>query len=310
MTKRLLTLAVAILIASATLLPVRAQDSESGSTITLSNIKYGLDPTDPTKMWTTTLFVVNRHPMAAQTANLFLQNAQGAFVNANIVDVNGHSAGTSVEAMGLHGIHPLSTWRFTVTAVDPSVIASTTGFVITNLTAISGNIPVTAAALVQETDANGKIVSSYEVVDPRTVSTSTGNSFVVPAVMGVGGSDTMLLLSNSSTATIQVTISVYSGIGYVSAQALVATTTLSLSPGMISQTVNQLFAGNASLQNFFLQPPPSGMTSPLNYSVVTVTSDSAFPFALGVTRANASPDGSVFQTPSNSFPLVQLPATQ
>jgi len=298
--------AVATLVVSANLLPVRAQVIGGQ---TLSNIMFGADSSDPTATWTTTLIITNTSQVAQGVDVLIKDAVSGYAVDNTVIDVDGNLVG-DVGLLQIRGLPPLAEIRYTIKGQNASAVASSAQIMVTNTLgdSLQGGFPVVAAAIVQKTAVNGKILSSSEMVDPKTVSTTIGSNFVVPVMLGTAGSDTMLLLSNSGTTSFPVTISVQNGIGYDPTQTVVATVTVDLAPGMVAQTVSQLFAGNVSLQNFFLQGPPPGWNSPFDQSVVTVTSGQ--PFALAVSRANASPDGSVIQTSSNSFPLAQMPAAQ
>ena len=76
MARRNITLAIAIVFALVALLPARGQTG-SAVTTTLSNVKFGVVPTDNTKTWTAELRLVNRDSVAPHNEIVRILDADG-----------------------------------------------------------------------------------------------------------------------------------------------------------------------------------------------------------------------------------------
>jgi len=333
MAKRM-TLAIAIVFALVALLPAWGQTATgSAVTTTLSNIKFGVDPTDGTKTWTTTLRLVNRDA-TMHNENVSYLDASGNQLFAMTSDLYGASGPSNG---CLLYISPLSERRRILAGLTPATLAVSAQITIEALQLSDGLPDVVASATVQETDANGYVVQSYEVVDPTTVAKNPGQGFAIGADLGIPGVDTAFVFSGpscggkeiaalaphmmlerfsrervsvggcSAGSAANVTVSVYDGYNIVTANHVpMASVKFQLAPGdVVSETVSQLFSGNAALIAAFANPPTmgNGQPDPMLQQLVTVTSDQ--PISLEVSRLKVNPDGSLITTGAYAFPLAQ-----
>jgi hypothetical protein len=332
MARRNITLAIAIVFALVALLPARGQTG-SAVTTTLSNLMFGVDPTDSTKTWTTTLRLTNRTPNAVHSEiDTFFDNSGNQLPSPLLTSSVYGGTGAAVQEKSY--ISPLSENREILAGLTPTTVAILAEVTVEALQNADGLPDIVASATVQEADANGNIVRSYEVVDPTTVARNPGQGFAVGADIGVDGVDTVLALSgpacarqNVASASIglpkfpgrrppvracrdasaaNVTVSIYDGYNIATSNhAPMASVTFRLSAGgLVSTTISQLFAQNAALIAAFANPPLMGNGQPdyMLQQLVTVTSDQ--PITLGVSMLNANPDGSLVTTAAHAFPLA------
>jgi hypothetical protein len=224
--------------------------------------------------------------------------------------------------------------RFVVTGLTPTTVATPSEVTVEALQNADGLPDTVASATVQEANANGNIVQSYEIVDQTTVAKNPGKGFAVGADVGVESVDTVLALSgpacarqNVASASIglpkfpgrrppvracrdasaaNVTVSIYDGYNIATTNHVpMASETFPLSAGgLVSTTISQLFAQNAALIAAFANPPlmGNGQPDPMVQQLITVTSDQ--PISLGVSRLNVNPDGSLMTTGAYAFPLA------
>lgn len=231
-------------------------------------------------------------------------------------------------------VSPLGEDRKVLTGLTPTTLAQPSQVTVEALQNADGLSDIVASATVQEADANGNIVRSYEVVDQTTVAKNPGQGFAVGADIGVEGVDTGLVLSGPSCAmqtvasasiglpklpgrrppvracrdasAANVTVSIYDGYNIATTNHVpTASETFRLAAGgLVSTTISQLFAQNAALIAAFANPPLMGNGQPdyMLQQLVTVTSDQ--PISLGVSRLNVNPDGSLMTTGAYAFPLA------
>ena len=335
MARKNMTLAIAILIAMVALLPAWGQTG-SAVTTTLSKLMFGQDPTDPTMTWTwtTTMRVVNRTPDAAHNEITAMSP-----VCPSITTVYGGTV--AADCSDISYISPLGEDRrlFAYPAVATSSQAT-----IESLQNADGIPVIVASATVQETDAKGNIVASYEVVDPTTVAKNPGTSFGFGADIGVEGVDTNIVLAvprsvscpaprrigggtldmlrpdgrcgdprigripgENLPAAAQVTVSIYDGYNTATGNRTpLASITFGLPAGLpMSSTLSQLFATNADLIKAFANPPLMGNGLPDPMVQQFVTITSDNPISLSVSRLNMNPDGSLVATAAFAFPLAK-----
>jgi hypothetical protein len=325
-----MTSAIAIVFALVALLPARGQTG-SAVTTTLSNVKFGVVPTDNTKTWTAELRLVNRDSVAPHNEIVRILDADGNQAFATGTWVYG---GTNATNGCISYISPLGEERIVLAGLTAATFAVPLRVTVEALQNADGLPNIVASATVQEADGNGNIVQSYEVVDPTTIAKNPGQGFGVGADIGVDGVDTVLALSGPSCArqtvasasigrpgfpgrrppvracrdvsAANVTVSVYDGYNIATTNHVpTASETFRLAAGgLVSTTISQLFAQNAALIAAFANPPLMGNGQPdyMLQQLVTVTSDQ--PITLGVSMLNANPDGSLVTTAAHAFPLA------
>jgi len=314
-------MAVATL-ALAFLLPARGQMMTAGCPVTGSDqngnlvqctlgtvarpLMFGVDPNDPTKTWTTTLWLTNR-TTTVHEGTASLKTVDGAqVISANSISIIG---GTATFGGMYFSVAPQGQIVTFLQGVAPTTVAVPAQMPVLLLqNSIDGLPDIVPSALVQQTDANGKVYQSYEVIDPSMALGGAGNGFIVPFNVAVANSDTNLLLLSASGGT--VTIAVCAQEMYASSSSMVASIQVYLPPAtLVAAPLSQLFAGNKDLANFIAQTPPAGWYWSPNEDVIMITGTQ--PFALSVSRVNTYPaDGSMIQTQSYAFPLPQPPSQQ
>ena len=85
--------------------------------------------------------------------------------------------GTVASGQDFSYISPLGEMRNVLTGYIPTAVATPEQATIEALQDVDGVPVIVASATVQEVDAKGNIVASYEVVDPTTVAKNPGVSF-------------------------------------------------------------------------------------------------------------------------------------
>jgi uncharacterized protein (TIGR03437 family) len=274
-------------------------------TCTLKGLMFGVDPTDPTRTWTTTLRVVNRTATTKHNTIVSVRDANGNPLAVLDTSTFGWS---DVATDSVFFTSPLGENRDILTAPAPGIVAASSQVTITSIQYADGMPAIVADALVQEADPNGVIVRSYAVVDLSTIKRIPGQAFCFGADVGVSGVDTNLILSNPNAGAANITVSIYDGYNIATSgegRTPVASVQVPVSAGnTISQTLSQLFANSADLASFLTQAPwVSGQPAPTLQEFVSVTSSQ--PFTVGVSRLNANPGGSPVTTPAYAFPLGQ-----
>ena len=304
MTRRNVTLAMAIVVALVALLPAWGQTNGGAVTTTLSKLMFGVDPRDATMTWTTTLRLINRTPNAMHNEIVAVFDARG---NRSVAMFTSLYGGSNPTSEGWFWVSPVGECRLVVTGLTPTTVAAPSKVTVEALQDADGLPYIVASATVQETDANGLIVQSYEVVDPSTVQRTPGQAFGFGTDLGVPGLDANLILFNPNIGiTANVTVSVYDGYNTAtSGHTPITSVTIPVIPGSpVSQMLGQLLANNSDLANLFANPPAmgNGQPDPLLQQVITVTSDQ--PVALSVSRTNVGSDGSLTATGAYAFPLA------
>jgi hypothetical protein len=279
-------------------------------------LMFGQDPTDQTKTWQTTIRWSNR----AATAN---------WIDAMLTDINGNytvqaknilAGGNIVPSMccAQPTISPYGSFRVIFQGVSAAALAVPALMTVQSSLGSDGLPNVMADALVQESDANGNIVESYEVASPTTIATAPALGFFTGLDVVVQNVDTSIIVSNAGTSPADVTVAIYDGTNTATTmdgRTPVTSITLQVAPqSIVSATVGQLLAynngqGNADIAAFLSNPnndipiggPPPGFG--LLSAFLTATSDQRIMVSFTRTQVNAT-TGVLTATQGFAFPLI------
>jgi hypothetical protein len=270
-------LAIAISIAMVSLLSARAQTvlipGVSVVKAVIPNVMLGIDPGCGTCTLTAQVYVSNRSSDSRGT-RITITDANGNQADT-LTNIDGATSQSEGGQFDVYNISPVTTSMSLVKA-KPGVVATPMTFTVEAQIGADGFPLVVASIIVQDVDANGKILSSTELADPNTVSNALGTSFLFPVgQIGTGNSDVVFSLSNPGATPVTVNITAAPGvISWMLNGQTPPSVQQQIPPGMSTWTVGQLFG--QTFPAFLAQIMPSGGLSTLNQNLITISSGATF----------------------------------